>query len=129
MAKKNNTSLYAGIAVAVIVVVAIIIGVVTANKNKSGGDPGQSQGGSSQSVPQYSTIDETVTYGDYDSMEILSKKIRNGEMVIVLNQPGKSFQCPIQNTGDLFDTLSDMNRSSSFSSRVFGLTSISSCRR
>jgi len=81
MAKKNNTSLYAGIAVAVIVVVAIIIGVVIANKNKSGGEPGQSEGGSSQSVPQYSTIDETVTYGDYDSMEILSKKIQNGEMV------------------------------------------------
>lgn len=78
MAKaKNNNGLYIGIAVAVVVVIAIIIAVVVANNRGDGG--GSDSGGSS--AVEYSTIDESISYGEYNEMEKLSKAIQNGEMV------------------------------------------------
>ena len=79
MAKKknNNNNLYIGIAVAVIVVIAIVAAVVLINKNK-GNDSGSSD---TTSSVEYNTVDETISFGDYEGMEKLSKAIQNGEMV------------------------------------------------
>lgn len=78
MAKtKNNNALYIGIAVAIVVVIAIIIAVVVANNRGDGG--GSDSGGSS--AVEYNTIDESISYGEYNEMEKLSKAIQNGEMV------------------------------------------------
>lgn len=79
MAKtKNNNSIYIWVAVAVAVVIAIIVAVVVMNNNKGGGSGSDS--GNSGAV-DYSTVDETIMFGDYDGMEKLSKAIQNGEMV------------------------------------------------
>lgn len=79
MAKKknNNNNLYIGIAVAVIVVIAIVVAVVLINKNKDN-DSGSSD---TTSSVEYNTVDETISFGDYEGMEKLSKAIQNGEMV------------------------------------------------
>ena len=80
---KNNSLLYIGIAA--VVIIAIVVGVVIAMRNK-GGDAGGNGGNSiSQtaglSAADLANVDVTVTYGDYDAMEELSKAIQNGEMV------------------------------------------------
>ena len=79
MAKKqNNNGLIVGIVIACVAVVAIIIGVVFANRKSD--DGGESSENNTSEV-DYSTVDETVTFGDYEGMEKLSKAIQNGEMV------------------------------------------------
>ena len=83
---KNNSMLYIGIAV--VVIIAIVIGVVVAMRNKgdsNNGTEGNGGGGTSQtaglSAADLANVDVTVSYGDYDAMEELSKAIQNGEMV------------------------------------------------
>ena len=81
-AKKNNL-LYIGIAV--VVVIAVVIGVIVAVKGNSGNNGGDSDnGGTSQdaglTAADLAKVDVEIEYGDYDSMEKLSKSIQNGEM-------------------------------------------------
>ncbi len=76
MAKsKNNKNLIIGIVAAVVVVVGIIVAVVVINNNKNGGDGGQG----TTTSGDYSSVDVSIQYGDYESMEKLSKDIQNGE--------------------------------------------------
>lgn len=84
MAKeKNNNGLYICIAVAVVVVIAIVVGVIVANNNKNSGTDGQDNSSQSSKTDgnevEYFSTDETIDFGDYEAMEILSKSIQNGE--------------------------------------------------
>lgn len=78
---KNKTGLYTGIAIAVVVVIAIIVGVVLANKGGNSGDTGGNPGDAPTTTVSFDTIDEEITFGDYDGMFTLSKSIQNGEKV------------------------------------------------
>lgn len=89
MAKSNN-GLYAGIAVAVVVIVAVVVGVLVMNRKNTPVDndidsanvvePTTNNNTNNDSnVQDLSVIDETIEFGDYDSMMILSKSIQNGE--------------------------------------------------
>ncbi len=71
-AKVNNKTIAIGIAVVVLVVVAIVVAVLTLNRGGGKGD-------SSSSV-DYSNVDVSVEYGDYDTMYTHAKAIQNGEM-------------------------------------------------
>ena len=74
MAKKDNKTMAIGIAVAVLVVVAVVVAVIKLSGGNGGGE-----GGGSGSV-DYSKVDVTVEYGDYDTMYTQAKAIQNGEM-------------------------------------------------
>ena len=78
---KNNNNMIIGIVVAVVVVIAIVIGVIVGNNNKVGDNGGQSgdNGGGTSSV-DYSDVDVSVGFGDYEVMEAQAKAIQNGEM-------------------------------------------------
>ena len=79
----NNKNMIISIAVAAVVVVAIIIGVVIGN-SKSGGDSNGSDGGNTGNniaSVDYSNVDTTIYYGDYEGMYDLSKRIQNGEAI------------------------------------------------
>ena len=85
MAKSKN-GLYAGIAVAVVIIVAVVVGVLVANrKNNAPADEDLPEAGVVESITDetepmdFSTIDETIAFGDYDGMMLLSKSIQNGE--------------------------------------------------
>ena len=84
MAKaKNNNLLYIGIAA--VVVIAVAIGVIVAVKGNSGNNGGDGgNGGTSQNAgltaADLAKVDVEIEYGDYYSMEELSKSIQNGEM-------------------------------------------------
>ena len=85
MAKSKN-GLYAGIAVAVVIIVAVVVGVLVANrKNNAPAEKDLSETGVVESITDeteprdFSTIDETIAFGDYDGMMLLSKSIQNGE--------------------------------------------------
>lgn len=78
MAAKSNKNMIIGIAVAAVVVVAVIVGVVLMNK-KNGGTESGGNGGSSSKV-DYSDVDVSVEFGDYDTMYAQAKAIQNGEM-------------------------------------------------
>lgn len=78
---KNKTGLYTGIAIAVVVVIAIIVGVVLANKGGDSGSTGDNPGDTPTAAVSFDTIDEEITFGDYDGMYTLSKSIQNGEKV------------------------------------------------
>lgn len=85
MAEKPNKSMVIGIAVAAVAVIAIIIGVIIAKGNESGvgeGDDG-TESGYVEGVNDmdFSDVNITVDYGDYDGMYTLSKSIQNGEML------------------------------------------------
>lgn len=70
--QKNNNGLFIGIAVAVVVVIAIVVAVVAMNnKNEGSADGGNT-------AVEYSKIDETIEFDDYDNMMTLSKSIQNG---------------------------------------------------
>ena len=84
MAEKQNKGLVIGIAVAVVAVIAIIVGIVLAKGNGGGTSDGGDESGTSQvesnvNEADYSVIDVSVEYGDYDTMYTLSKSIQNGE--------------------------------------------------
>ncbi|MBR3115688.1 hypothetical protein IKF30_00445 [Candidatus Saccharibacteria bacterium] len=85
MAEKPNRSMVIGIVVGVVAIVAIIIGIVIAKGNEGGvegGDEyGEEQVESGGMQMDFSNIDVTVEYGDYDGMYLLSKDIQNGEML------------------------------------------------
>ena len=76
---KNNKNLIIGIAIAAVVVVAIIVGVIIGNNKSSDNGGGSDDSGSGVIVVDYSNIDMTIDYGDYDEMFNLSKMIQNGE--------------------------------------------------
>jgi hypothetical protein len=86
MAEKQNKNLIIGIAVAAVVVIAVIIGIVLM---KGKGDDvieagdGEQSGQVEEGVKDmdFSEIDVSVEYGDYDSMFTQSKAIQNGEML------------------------------------------------
>lgn len=80
MAKEKTTGLYSCIAIIVVIIIAVVIGVVVANNNKAGdtSDNGDSSSGGS-TAQNYSTVDVSIEYGDYDGMAKLSKGIQNGE--------------------------------------------------
>ena len=85
MAKSKN-GLYAGIAVAVVIIVAVVVGVLVANrKNNAPVEEDLPEAGvvepiTDEAEPKdFSTIDETIAFGDYDGMMLLSKSIQNGE--------------------------------------------------
>lgn len=86
MAEKQNKSLIIGIAVAAVVVIAVIIGIVLM---KGKGDDvieagdGEQSGQVEEGIKDmdFSKIDVSVEYGDYDSMFAQSKAIQNGEML------------------------------------------------
>lgn len=75
--KKNNNTLYIWIAVAVVVVVAIIVAIVMATRNN--GDNSGDTGNTSVSASEFSNVDTTIEFGDYEGMEDLSRSIQNGE--------------------------------------------------
>lgn len=77
--------------VAAVVIIGVIIAIVAVNSGKSD-DGGKKDGGSSQeqkkdddkkdnklSADALKNIDETISFGDYDSQYTLSKAIQNGE--------------------------------------------------
>ena len=79
---KSNKNLFIGIGVAAVAIVAIIGIIVGLNSGKTG-NGSDNNGGSSQTTGDISAsdlahIDETVEFGDYDSMESLAKEIQNG---------------------------------------------------
>ena len=76
MAKKSNNNMIIGCIVAAVVVIAIVVGVIVATKGK-GGEGGDGDQGANQA--DYSTIDVSVEYGDYDTMYTEAKAIQNGE--------------------------------------------------
>ena len=85
MAEKPNKGMVIGIAVAVVAVIAIIVGVIIAKGNEGGvGEGGDgTEAGQVEGVNNmdFSDINVTVEYGDYDGMYTLSKSIQNGEML------------------------------------------------
>ena len=84
MAEKLNKNMVIGIAVAVVVVIAIIVGIVIAKGNDGGigeGDDGTGQIEEGMNEMDFSDIDVSVGFGDYDVMEAQSKAIQNGEMI------------------------------------------------
>ena len=75
-----------------VVIVGVIIAVVIANGSKGGDDNGNKDNGSSQqkdkdddkktgtiTADDLKNIDETISFGDYDSQYTLSKAIQNGD--------------------------------------------------
>lgn len=86
MAKQQNKGMIIGIAVAVVVVIAIIIGVVVAvtgggNGGSDGGEPETGRTNNYETEMDFSNIDASVAFGDYDTMYTQAKAIQNGEMV------------------------------------------------
>ena len=76
MAKKISKNIVIGCIVAAVVVIAIIVGVIVATKGK-GNDGGS--GGQEINQVDYSIIDVSIDYGDYDAMYTEAKAIQNGE--------------------------------------------------
>lgn len=76
MAKKSNNNMIIGCIVAAVVVIAIVVGVIVATRGK-GGEGGNGDQGTNQA--DYSTIDVSVEYDDYDTMYTEAKAIQNGE--------------------------------------------------
>ena len=80
--QPNKTNIYVGIIVGAIVVAALVVGIVVAIKNSgsssSNNSSSSSSGSQTPSSTDYSNVDVSVSYGDYDSMETLSKNIQNG---------------------------------------------------
>ena len=91
---KKKIAIIGGIAA--VVIVGIIIAVVVANSGKGGDDSGKDGGTSQQkggddkdggddkktktiTADDLKNVDETVSFGDYDSQFTLSKAIQNGE--------------------------------------------------
>ena len=76
-----------------VVAVGVIIAIVVANSSKSNDDSGKKDTGSSQeqktdgddkksnkiTADDLKNIDETISFGDYDSQYTLSKAIQNGD--------------------------------------------------
>ena len=84
MAGKQNKTLIVGVVVAVVVVIAVIVGVVLAKGNGEdavGGDESAGQIEEPTNEMDFSNIDVSVAYGDYDTMFAQSKAIQNGEML------------------------------------------------
>ena len=87
---KKKLTIIGGIAA--VVIVGVIIAVVAVNSGKKG-DEGNKDNGSSQqtdnggndkktkkiTADDLSKVDETISFGDYDSQYTLSKAIQNGE--------------------------------------------------
>ena len=69
---KNNNSLYICLAVTAAIIIAAVVAIVMINKNS-----GENSQGQTSSV-EYTSLDETIDYGDYEAMETLSKNIQNG---------------------------------------------------
>lgn len=85
MSKKNNNNIIIGAVAGVIAVVGIVVGVVLARGNggDGGSDSGKDNSGTSQDGGEqmdFSHVDATVMFGDYDEMFKYSKSIQNGEM-------------------------------------------------
>lgn len=86
MAEKQNKNLIIGIAVAAVVMIAVVVGIVLMKGKGDGSiDGGQSAGAGqiegSTNEMDFSDIDVSVEYGDYDTMFEQSKAIQNGEML------------------------------------------------
>lgn len=82
MAKENKAGLYGCIAIVVIVVIAIVVGVIVANNNKPKDNTGSevtTSEPSTTTTDKYSTVDESIEFGDFEGMTKLSKAIQNGE--------------------------------------------------
>ena len=83
MAEKNNKNMIIGIAAAVIAVIVIVVGVIIA-KNNSGNNANDGNGETEQTgkvdKADFSDVDVSVGYGDYDTMFAQAKAIQNGEM-------------------------------------------------
>ena len=81
---KSNKNLFIGIGIAVVAIAAVIGIIVGLNSGKAGGGDGGDNGGKTSqttgdlSASDLAIIDETVEFGDYDSMESLAKDIQNG---------------------------------------------------
>ena len=87
MEKKDNKTLYIGIAVAAVVVIAIVVAIVVGkgkapdnNGGNSGNNGNTSQTETGMKASELANVDIEVKYGDYDAMYDLSKAIQNGEM-------------------------------------------------
>ena len=89
---NQNQNLIIGIVVAVvavIVVVGIVVGLVLANKNKGDGTDGTdaTNGAETTSIKEntpeadFSDVDVSVGFGDYDVMYAQAQAIQNGEML------------------------------------------------
>ena len=89
---NQNQNLIIGIVVAVvaiIVVVGIIVGLVLANKNKGGGTDGTDTASGAETTStkedtpetDFSDVDVSVGFGDYDVMYAQAQAIQNGEML------------------------------------------------
>ena len=76
---KDKKGLYIGIGVALIV--AVIVGVVIALSNKGNGTDGEPTPNSALTAADFSPIDVTIDFGQYDEMFTLSKDIQNGYAV------------------------------------------------
>ena len=79
---KDNKNMVIGIVVAAVVVIAIIIGVIvginSGNNSGQSSEPGPEE---SSNEVDYSNINVSVGYGDYDVMEAQAQAIANGEML------------------------------------------------
>lgn len=86
MAEKQNKGMIIGICAAIVVVIAVVVGVVLmkgkGNDVIEGGD-GEDVGTIDDGTREmdFSNIDVSVAYGDYDTMFAQSKAIQNGEML------------------------------------------------
>ena len=75
---KNNKNLYIGIGVAV--AVAAIVGVIVVLATRGGGDNGgEPTPNSVLTAGDFTPIEQSIEFGDYDAMFTLSKAIQNGE--------------------------------------------------
>ncbi len=81
MKEKPKRNIVISIVATVVILVAVIAMVIVLKdrRNESGNNGGNDTGSSAQN--NYSKIDTTVEYGDYDTMYTIAKSIQNGEMV------------------------------------------------
>ncbi len=103
--KKTDKNMIIGVAVAAVVLIIVVIAVLIVKGNGDSIDGDIEAGGGSQTEQienntkeaDFSQVDVTVGYGDYDVMFAQSKAIQNGEMLGEVVQVDGIVSHPISN--------------------------------